>query len=232
MSSPAPFTATNCIILSGVTWTEYRRHLRAFAERPRVRLTYDRGVLEIMSPLSEHEIPAEAFARFLTILAEELKLPIRAGGSMTLRHRRRRRGLQPDKCWWIANVHRLRPGLHIDLRIDPPPDLVVEVDVTSSSIPRLPIYATLGVPEVWRVEEGVVSFLVIESTTNTYRVQAHSLAFPILASGELSLFLARVGQVDDTTLGLQFRAWVKELLRSQGESDQRSITPDEEPPTV
>jgi Uma2 family endonuclease len=202
------------IVLSGVTWDEYGRYLKAFAERPRVRLTYDRGVLEIMSPLSEHELPAEAFARFLVILGEELNLAIRTGGSMTLRRRRHRRGLEPDKCWWIANAHRLRPGLRIDLRSDPPPDLAVEIDVTNSSIPRLPIYARLGVAELWRIAGGLLTFAALDPATRRYQNRTHSLAFPFLAAADLDRFLGQVGQIDDISLGLQFRAWVRQQLSS------------------
>jgi Uma2 family endonuclease len=217
-TAPAKRRRADRIILRGVNWAEYSRYLRAFAERPRIRLTYNRGVLEIMSPLPEHEFFAEILGRFLVILSEELNLPVRAGGSTTLRRRRHRRGLEPDKCWWIANAPRLQGRIHIDLRTDPPPDLAVEVDVTSSSLPRMAIYASLSVPEVWRIDNGVLTFHILDAATGAYQVQPYSLAFPLLASADLVPFLAQVGQVDDTVLGLQFRAWLRQRLASQSSS--------------
>jgi hypothetical protein len=89
---------------SSFSWKEYSRLLRVFAERPAVRLPYDREVLEIMSPRSEHEMPVDMLGRFVMILTEELQLATVCGGSSTLRRRRRQRGIEPDKCWWIANA--------------------------------------------------------------------------------------------------------------------------------
>jgi Uma2 family endonuclease len=221
MSTVTAQRQADSLVLDQVTWAEYSRYLRAFAERPRIRLTYDRGVLEIMCPLPEHELPAEAFGRFLVILCEELNQPMRAGGSMTLRRRRRRGGLEPDKCWWIASAPRLRPGLRIDLRTDPPPDLAVEVDVTNSSLPRMRIYASLGVREVWRVDNGVLTFHILDTATRTYQSQTHSVAFPILASADLAPFLAQVGQIEDIALGVQFRAWLRQRIAAQQASPQQ-----------
>src|ERR1700736_2241918 len=91
-----------CLVLHDVDWSSYGRLLRAFAERPRVRLTYDRGVLEIMSPLLEHDHSSWLLGRFVVVLTEELGLPVLGGGSTTFRRRRRRRGLEPDECFWIV----------------------------------------------------------------------------------------------------------------------------------
>jgi Uma2 family endonuclease len=198
------------LLLRGVSWPEYSRFLRAFAERPGVRLTYDRGTLEIMSPLPEHERPADMLGRFVMILTEELALPAVAGASMTLRRRRHRRGLEPDRCWWIAGAPQLQGRVHIDLRRDPPPDLAVEVDVTSSSLNRMGIYAALGVPEVWRLDAQGLSFHALHG--QAYRPQTHSRSFPQITPADLAGFLAQIGQVDDTTLGLRFRAWLRQRL--------------------
>jgi Uma2 family endonuclease len=211
-TAPARRSRAGRVVLHAVSWKEYSRLLRVFAERLAVRLTYDRGVLEITSPLAEHQMPADVLARFVLIAAEELRLPVRAGGSSTLRRRRRQRGIEPDKCWWIANAHRLQGRIRIDLRRDPPPDLAVEVDITSSSLNRIGIYATLGIREIWCLHNDILTFHVFDTPTGTYQVQTHSLAFPMISSADLAGFLAQVGQVDDTTLGLQFRAWLRQRL--------------------
>jgi Uma2 family endonuclease len=209
MSLAIPSTASSPAVLHGIDWRLYTRLLRAFEGR-RFHLTYDRGVLEIMSPLWEHEGAAYFLGRFIDVLTEELNLPCRAGRSVTLRRRRKRRGLEPDNCYWIATAPRMQGKRHLDLRVDPPPDLAVEVDVTSSSLDRMSIYAALGVPEVWRLGAAGLAFHVLES--GAYQVRPHSLAFPQLAPGDLGGFLAQLGQTDDTALMRQFRNWVRSQL--------------------
>src|SRR5262249_33669892 len=158
-AAAVPQAATQrCLRLSNVDWQTYTRLLKVFAERRGVRLTYDRGELEIMSPLLEHDKDDRFLFRLVVALTEELGLPIVEGGSTTLRRRRRRKGIEADECYWIANAHRMAGRRRIDLRTDPPPDLTIEVDVTHSSLNRLSIYAAFGVPEVWRLEGGALTF--------------------------------------------------------------------------
>ncbi len=199
MSTPA--------VLYGIDWRTYTRLLRAFEGSRRFRITYDRGTLEIMAPLLHHEAPAYLLGRFIDVLTEELRLPCRAGRTVTLRRRRKQRGLEPDNCYWIANAGALQGRTRLDLRTDPPPDLAIEVDVTSSSLDRMSIYAALGVPEVWRLTAAGLSFNVLVG--GSYQVQPNSLAFPRLAVADLAGFVAQVGQTDDTDLVRQFRDWVR-----------------------
>src|SRR5262245_55456022 len=192
MSSVAPPAGSPPAVLYGIDWRTYTRLLRAFEGRHRFRLTYDRGTLEIMSPLWEHERPAEVLGCFIVVLTEEFNLPRLAGRSVTLRRRRKRRGLEPNHCYWIASAPRLQGKTHLDLRVDPPPDLAVEIDVTRSSLDRMQIYAALGVPEVWRLSAAGLAFNVLQS--GAYQVQPNSLAFPALAAADVAGFLARYGQ--------------------------------------
>jgi Uma2 family endonuclease len=210
MSPTAHPAVTPPAVLYDIDWKTYTRLLRAFEGRRRFRLTYDRGTLEIMSPLWEHERPADLFGCFIVVLTEELRLPRLAGRSVTLRRRRKRRGLEPDNCYWIASMPRLLGKTRLDLRTDPPPDLAVEVDVTSSSLDRMSIYAALGVPEVWRWNAAGLTFNHLQG--NTYQVRPNSLSFPRLAAADLAGFLAQFGQTDDAPLVLQFRAWVRQNL--------------------
>src|SRR5208283_2221267 len=176
MSTAAP-GGHSPAVLHGIDWGMYTRLLRVLQGR---RLTYDRGTLEIMSPLWEHEGPAYLLGCFIDALTDELNLPRRGGRSVTLRRRRKQRGLESDNCYWLANAPRLQGKVHLDLRIDPPPDLAIEVDVTHSSINRMSIYAALGVPEVWRLVAGSLTFLILEA--GAYQVRPNSLAFPQLAA--------------------------------------------------
>jgi Uma2 family endonuclease len=201
-------------LLEGVSWRTYSRMLRAFAGDRRLRFTYDRGSLEIMVPLLEHEGPAELLGWLIKVILEELNLPARTGGSVTLRRRKRSRGLEPDRCYWIASAGQLQGKQTLDLRFDPPPDLAVEVDVTSSSIDRMSIYAALCVPEVWRLTREGLAFYILEG--NRYQVGSHSLAFAWLAAADLMPFLELQAQTDDTAIVRQFREWVRRNRPSSG----------------
>lgn len=214
MSSLAIPTVRPPAVLYDIDWETYSRLLRVFhSSHRKFRLTYDRGTLEIMSPLWQHERPADLLACFIVVLTEEIDLPRVAGRSVTLRRRRKQRGLEPDNCYWIANAPLVQGKHELDLRIDPPPDLAIEVDVTSSSINRMGIYAALGVPEVWRLSTGGIAFHILE--VGAYQVRPNSVSFPQLTSADLPPFLAQWGQIDDTTIVRQFREWVKQHLLSR-----------------
>ncbi len=199
------------LLIRNVDWQEYSRQLRFFEERPGYRLTYDRGMLEIMSPLLAHDNAGYLLGRLVDILTEELNLPIKAGGSTTFRRRKRERGLEPDNCCWIANEAAMRGKLDVDLRTDPPPDLAIEIDVTNSSLDRMGIYRSLRVPEVWRLEGDVLTFNILQPKRG-YAVQAQSLAFPKVTPADLLNFLALRGQLDETTIAKQFREWVRQHI--------------------
>jgi Uma2 family endonuclease len=198
------------IVLTGVSWPGYGRFLRAFAGQHAVRLTYDRGTLEIITISPEHELWKCFLGWLLTALAEEMNLPLAQTGSLTLRRRRKQRGLEPDQSYYIANESRVRGMKRLNLRRDPPPDLVVEVDITRSSLNRLVIYARLGVPELWRFDNGTLTFLQLQG--KVYVPLTVSLSFPPITAAELTPFLALRGQQDETSIIRQFRAWLRSRL--------------------
>lgn len=204
-------------ILYYVPWRTYERLLRVFADRPAVRLTYDRGTLELMTVSYEHESSSYLLGRFVDTLTEELGLPVNGGGSTTFRRRRRKKGLEPDACWWIANEALVRGKSIIDLRIDPPPDLALEVDVTHSSLDRLAIYAALGIPEVWR-QEGLTLICYLLGSDGRYVTSPTSRAFPGLAPADLMQFIALRGQLDSNAIIRQFRTWVRQKFPTAGPS--------------
>src|SRR5947209_9938139 len=176
-------------VLYGVSWPEYNRLLRALAERPSLRLTYDRGALELVTLSLEHESLVRFFSLLILALTLELGLPLKGGGSTTFRRRRRRRGLEPDECYWIANEPNVRGKDQIDLRRDPPPDLALEVDISYSTLDRLGIYAALQVPEVWRYDGHTLTLYVL-GPDGHYAAVTQSQAIPQVASAELTGLLA------------------------------------------
>jgi Uma2 family endonuclease len=201
--------------LSGVDWQTYTRLLHAFAERPGIRLTYDRGELEIMAPLLAHDGDAFVLNLLVVALTDELGLPVVGGTSTTLRRRLRRRGIEADECYWIANAHRMQGVRRLNLRRDPPPDLAIEIDVTRSSLNRLAVYAALRVPEIWRLDGDVLTFHVLD-TSGHYAEAAVSLAFPVVAPADLLAFLQRArGTTDVNPIVRDFRTWIRQRLAQQ-----------------
>jgi Uma2 family endonuclease len=196
--------------MENVDWTTYSQLLKTFAERPGYRLTYDRRRLEIMAPLLAHDDDGEFLGDMVKVLAMELGLPLKRGGSTTIRRRSAERGLEPDRCYWIKNAPRMAGRRRLDLGQDPPPDLAIEVDVSHSSLDRMRIYASLGVPEVWRPEGDSLTFHVLRPS-GSYRRAAHSRLFPQMTPADFVPFLqeARVAS-DETPAILRFRDLVRE----------------------
>jgi Uma2 family endonuclease len=210
MSATLAPTIQHSVLLSGIDWRTYSGLLRLLGERP-IHLTYDRGELEIMTLSPEHERYKHLIGRLIEALADELAIAIAGFGSMTFRRKRKQRGLEPDECYWIANEPAIRGKYQLDFRVDPPPDLVVEVDVTSSSLDRMSIYAVLGVPEVWRFSGRTLTFNELRAN-GKYATIAGSKAFPGVSSSDVEGFLAQHQQLDETSVIRQFRAWVRQRV--------------------
>ncbi|MCT7979972.1 Uma2 family endonuclease [Laspinema olomoucense] len=201
------------ILLQNISWETYERLLNEMGDHRNTRLNYDRGLLEIMTPLLEHEQPNRLLARVVQAIAEQLNVEILSAGSTTLNRLDLEKGSEPDSSFYIKNERLIRGKRTIDLKTDPPPDLVIEVDVTSSSIDREGIYAAMGVPEIWRCDRGEVKFLQLRS--GNYVETEHSLAFPVLPVTEVAKFLEQSQTLGETTLLKAFRAWVKEQIQSE-----------------
>ncbi len=140
------------VVLHELNWQAFESFLLALGEQRSARLAYDRGVLEIMSPLRRHESAKRLIGRLIETWVAELGINVASMGSLTLKREDLSRAVEPDECYYIQNEPRIRSREDIDLAQDPPPDLVLEIDITSPSLLRLPIYEALGVPEVWRYD--------------------------------------------------------------------------------
>lgn len=195
--------------IDDVSWHFYENFLKEFEERS-IRHTYDDGVLEIMSPPGfAHERPKKMLSWLIQELAVELRIPIACLGSMTLKSQRKLKGIEPDECFYVAHEAEMRSKDDYDAEFDPPPDLAIEIDWTNSSIPRLPVYARLGVPEIWRYAKRELTVHLLNSS-GEYEASNHSLAFPMLPLQDFSQFIVRDPAIDETTWILQFRQWVRE----------------------
>ncbi len=199
-------------VLRHITWETFESLLKDMGEHRASRLMYDRGTLEIMTPLYEHEKPNRVLAKFVDALGEELNIEVSSAGSTTLKRRDLERGSEPDSSFYIENERLVRGKKGIDLRKDPPPDLVIEIDITSSSLDSFEIYAALGVREIWRYDGKVLQFFWLEN--GKYIVRDRAQSFPFLEVGELARFLEMSETLGETSLLREFRAWVRSQLEN------------------
>jgi Uma2 family endonuclease len=202
-------------VLRDINWTGYRS-IAALVGESHVRLTYDRGNLELMTLSHGHERWSGLLARLIEALTEELDMPCQSGGSTTLNREDLERGIEPDRCYYLEHEAAVRDKDEIDLTVDPPPDLATELDIGRSSLSRMNIYAALGVPEVWRFDgETLRVFQLAENAC--YVESKQSPHFPTLPLAEVQVFLLRRNSMDETRLVKSFRAWVRELQAHRGQ---------------
>jgi Uma2 family endonuclease len=172
------------ILLRNVSWDTYERLVSDQVDCSAPRLTFDRGELEIMSPSPEHERYNDAVRVIIDVLADELSLEIESLGATTFKREDIERGFEPDSCFYVKNESRVRGKTRIDLCVDPPPDFIVEIDISNDSRDKFPIYGDLGVPEVWLYNGVKLTFFKLDS--GLYVESAYSDALPIVASADLT----------------------------------------------
>ena len=200
------------VLLKNVTWDEFEQILSESGEHRATRLAYYQGTLEIMVPLPEHENTNRFIETLINALVEELDLNIKKFGSTTFRRANVESGAEPDSCYYIQNEPIVRSRQHIDFKTDPPPDLVLEIDVTSSSTNKRHIYAALGVPEFWRYRKNKLQVLVLAQDESVYVESCSSPTFPILDLDAIPRFLAQ-SLVDGEVAAVKaFRQWVRDKL--------------------
>jgi Uma2 family endonuclease len=205
--APSP----NRVLLQNISWQTYELLLKDLENNSGIRLTYDRGKLEIMTPSDPHETYKELINRFVQDLTVELNIEIRSLGSRTCNRKDLTRGLEPDQCYYIQNEAVVRHLERINLNENPPPDLAIEIDISSSSVDRLDIYAALGVPEVWRYDGSRLIILRLEN--GEYKECESSPTLPQLPPSEVVRFLELRQTMGETSLMRLFRDWVRSQVQ-------------------
>jgi Uma2 family endonuclease len=185
-------------IYYGVSWDTYLQLLEEFGDSGSIRLTFNHGALEIMSPKRLHEQVTRLIDMVVTLLAFELGVNVDNCGAMTLRVESAQRGGEPDSCFYIANEATVRGVEEIDLQVHPPPDVVLEVDITSPSLDKFGLYLAARVPEVWRYDGTHMSFHVL--TAEGYETAANSLCFPHLTAAMLERYLITGRELGSTAM--------------------------------
>ncbi|MDB9440933.1 Uma2 family endonuclease [Sphaerospermopsis kisseleviana CS-549] len=194
-------------VLYDVSWDTFESLLKDTGENRGSRFAYDCGTLEIMTPLFEHENPKIQFDRLIFALAEVLDTELISAGSTTLKRKINKKGIEPDTCYYIQNEPAIRGKETLNLEIDPPPDLAIEIDITSSSVNKFNIYAALGVAELWRYDGDVLKFYQL--LEGEYIEINFSVAFPVISVSDMTRFIQQSKNMGEIALLKSFRAWVR-----------------------
>jgi len=195
------------VILRGIHWDTYERLLADQQESSGTRLNFDCGTLEIVSPSSEHEQLKETITLLFQLMASELEIDVVAAGSTTFRRKDLRKGFEPDASFYIRNAQAVRKRPQIDLRRDPPPDVVVEIEITNPAINKLSIFAAAAVPEVWLYRDDRVEILALES--KTYQKKMESSFLPGVTDEVLTSFVRSIRTMTSVEWIKAVRTWAK-----------------------
>lgn len=201
------------IILHSVSWQTFKALLAEVGEDRRTRFAYCQGTLEIMSPLFRHENINRFIDDLIRIMTDELDIGMSKGGSTTLTREDVEAGAEPDSCYYIQNEPLVRGREAIDLNAgDPPPDLVIEIDISTNSLDKRTLYAGLAVQEFWRFTGETIQFFVLQPSDSTYQAVDCSPTFPWFPPEKLAELLEERLTLGETQTLRQFRTWVRQQI--------------------
>ena len=206
LAPPAKPVGEKRVTFQNLEWQAFKQIQKLLTERSQARFTYDRGVLEITMPLERHERFARLIELFIRILVVETGQMVKTMGSTTLDREDLLKSAEPDNGYYIQSFD-LVADHEIDLAIDPPPDLVVEVDITHTDIKKDALYAGMGVPEFWRFNGQAWRILCLAD--GAYVEGDRSPTFPMLEKADLYRFLESA-LLNEVAAEIEFRQWVRE----------------------
>ncbi len=199
------------LLMTDVSWQMYEQLLEEFGEKRGSRINYSQGLLEIMVPLPEHEDDKVMIADFVKVLLEELDIEFRSLGSTTFKSETMQQGIEADDCFYIENEAAVRGKTRIDLTVDPPPDLALEIDLTSRT--RLNNYAALGVGELWRFNGTRLEIKVLQH--GEYIRASESPHFPGFSLGKVLTNYLERSKIEGRNKTMKvFRAWVRQQIEN------------------
>ena len=204
------------VVLSKVSWQQFEKLLAELGEDRQTRLTYCRGKLEMMTPVEAHQRCSKLIDSLILVILDELNAPVTPLSPVMLVHAELGYATEPDACYYLENCSAQR---NLDLIREMPPDLLVEVALTHSTLDKLPIYAMLGLPEVWRYitrpgDEEMLKgrLLIYHLQSDGYVEQPNSLAFPFLPANRVLEFMEQSDSIGLPSALKLLRAWVQEQL--------------------
>ena len=195
------------LTLRGVSWETYEDLLEAVGEAPALRISYDEGVLQIMTVSFEHEYFAEVLNQLVVVLRTLKGIKIISFGRATMRKQAKLKGSEPDACFYVQSAAKIGHRFRLDLNTDPAPDIVVEVDIHHESLSKFPIYAALGVTEIWRYDGDKLT--IHQLRNEQYDEVETSPALPMLTAAVLTRFLALSQEQDQHETLLAFEEWLR-----------------------
>jgi len=205
-----PSDVEHRIVLRRVGWDGYQSLMRMVGDQP-IRLTYDHGDVELMSPLPKHERKKSLLGQFVRILAREFRIPVMPTGSTTWSREDLDKGLEADESFYLGDLDRVADPDNINLEIDPPPDLAIEIELTRSALDRIGIYGALRVPELWRFNGQTLRFLLYQED-GTYQESKTSAAFPDVSIDEIARLATQENVRDESALLDEFLACVESRI--------------------
>lgn len=176
------------VVLEPVSWSLYRQILNELGDNRGTRLAYDNGRLEIRSPSRLHGDVKKIAARLIEAYGDATGIDVQGYGSWTMDQEEAQKGIEPDECYYVQSFPAIAYKRELDLSVDPPPDLAIEVDISRSTLPKQPIYHALGVPEIWRYD-GKRFAILLRTSGGGYAESRHSLCFPDLPMDEFNRFV-------------------------------------------
>lgn len=199
--------ADTVVTFHNVGWQEYEELLEQVGESSGLRISFDDGRLTVMTLSTEHEKYTRFLEKLLTVLSLRRRINILSFGGATMKKAKRRKGLEPDACFYVQTADALGNRMQLDFEVDPPPDIAVEIDVHHDSSSKLPIYAALGVPEIWRYDGQRLTISVLRQ--DQYVEVPQSQALPLLTGQILTEFLTRLREDGELPALLAFDEWLQ-----------------------
>ncbi len=199
--------ANTVVIFRDVGWEEYEHLLAQVGEASGLRISYNDGTLQVMSPSSEHEIYSRFIEQMVGLVRVRHRINIRFFGSSTMKKRKNVKGTEPDACFYVQSTPLIGNRMQLDFTVDPPPDIAVEIDIHHGSLDKFPIYAALGVSEIWRFDGQQLTIHQLDQ--DTYITVENSRALPVLTSRDLTEFLTRLREEGEFQTILAFDEWLQ-----------------------
>jgi len=196
------------VVLYNISWQQFENLLIDLGQTRAARIAYDNGTFEIMTPLPEHEYYKEAIGISIQDIAEELDINYESYGSTTWKREVRLAGIEPDNCFYFQNEAKIRGRLEFNLNQDPPPDLALEIDMTHKSLNRFPIYARLGIPEIWCYDSGELKIYQLQQ--ETYGEVETSSVFPMLRVQEIPTIIEQYRLDGKLAVRRAIRNWARQ----------------------
>ncbi len=200
------------VILNNISWQTFEQLLSELGNQRNTRLAYDSGSLEIMSPFGSHENSNRLIDDLIRVITEEFNLNCKKFGSLTMKRMEDLKAVEPDSCYYLHHEPQVRQKQEINLDRDPPPDLALEIDISSGSLSKLAIYAAIGIPELWRYNGNTLDIFVLQADGNYQKVE-QSPTFPWLPLEWIPQLIRNSLKYGETATLKQFRDWIRSEIQ-------------------